>query len=202
MKLFWQFFIAGFFSGITICGFHCCFLLFPVIIKESNNWIEGIKTGLLFGISKIFIYGLIGSLSSYFGNYLQGIIQKKIFSLISGFILILIGIWFLFPPKKYFKVFKSSTPLVLGIIEGITPCAPLLGLIVYIAYVNKGILFGFNAGFLFGLGSIIFPVFLICGFIPYLWQKFLFNPKVKILFKFLGFTIFAFWGINLIFQKF
>jgi len=202
MKLLFQFFIAGFIFGITICGLHCCVLLFPLVIKESDNWKECFKIGLLFGISKIFIYSLIGCLASYFGNYLQSIIQKEIFSIISGFILILCGFWFLFSPKKYFKIYKTSTPLILGIIEGITPCVPLFGLIVYIVYLNKGFLFGFNAGFLFGFGSIIFPILFICGFIPYLLQKFLFSPKVKILFKFFGTLIFFFWGINLIFQKF
>jgi len=187
---------------MSFCGLHCCFFLFPIVIKESDNWKEGIKTVLLFSLSKIFIYGLIGSLASYFGIYCQGIIQKRIFSLVSGFILIFIGSRFLFSPKRYLKIFKSSTPLVLGIIEGITPCAPLLGLIFYIAYLSKGIFWGFNAGLLFALGSLIFPVLLICGLIPSLLQSFFFSFKAKILFKWLGFAIFLFWGVNLIFQKF
>lgn len=192
----------GFICGLSFCGLHCCLLLFPLVVKVSNHWKEGIKTVFLFGISKIFVYSIIGGLTSYFGYYLQGIIQKDFFYLISSFILVLIGIWFLYTPKKFVKIYKTSTSLVLGIIEGIIPCAPLIGLIIYIAYLNKGILFGFNAGFLFGLGSIIFPVLFICGFIPYLWQKFFFSSKVKLVFKFLGFLIFTFWGINLIFRKF
>ncbi|HOK56256.1 MAG TPA: hypothetical protein PKV21_04380 [bacterium] len=202
MKFLLQFFLSGFLVGISFCGFHCCFLLFPVVIKESDNWKGGIKIASLFSISKIFIYGFIGGLASYFGNYIQSIIQKEVFSYISGLILILIGILFLFPSKKYVKVFKTSTPIFLGIIEGITPCAPLIGLIFYIAYLNKGIFFGFSAGFLFALSSIIFPVLLIIGFIPYFLQKILFHSKVKVLFKFLGFLIFIYWGINLILHKF
>ncbi|MGB9677443.1 MAG: SLBB domain-containing protein [Candidatus Ratteibacteria bacterium] len=170
--------------------------------ERVYGWKEGIKICSLFSISKIFVYGIIGGLSSFFGNYIQKIIQKEIFSYISGFILTFTGVWFLFPEKRYIKILKVSTPILLGVIEGIIPCAPLIGLIFYIAFLNKGILFGLNAGFLFGIGSIIFPVFFICGFIPYLWQKFLFYTKVKIIFKFLGFSIFAFWGINLIFHRF
>lgn len=198
MGLIFQIFLSGLIMGVSLCGLHCCFLLFPLVVKESQKKIDVIKIGISFGISKIFVYGIIGGLSSLIGTHIQNIIQRRTFSYISGIILILTGLWFLLPIKKHIKIFKSSIPVLLGIIEGIIPCVPLMGLVFYLAYISKSFYFGFISGSLFGLGSIIFPVGVICGFFPYFFYKFFLNVKVRILFKFLGFCIFSLWGINII----
>ncbi|MFN4227674.1 MAG: hypothetical protein ACK4F0_05995 [Candidatus Ratteibacteria bacterium] len=198
MRLIFQFFLSGLFFGLSFCGLHCCLLLFPVVIKEFQKKIDSIKIGLYFAISKIFVYGIIGGFASLIGKYIQNVFQSKTFSLFLAILLFIIGFSFLFPFKKQFKLIKTSVPVFLGIIEGITPCAPLLGLVFYLSYLGKNFYFGFISGFLFGLGSIIFPVGVICGLFPYFFYNFFSNIKVKFFFKFLGAGIFFFWAINII----
>ncbi|MCM8784917.1 MAG: hypothetical protein NC827_02325 [Candidatus Omnitrophica bacterium] len=199
MKLVFQFFLSGLILGFSFCGLHCCFLFFPIVVKETQKRTDIIKIGLYFAISKIFVYGVIGGFASLIGRYIHNIFQSKTFSFFLAVFLFIIGFSFLFPFKKNIKIFfKTSVPVFLGIIEGITPCAPLLGLISYLSYLGKSFYFGFISGFLFGLGSIIFPVGIICSFFPYFFYNFFSNIKVKFFFKFLGAGIFFFWAINIV----
>ncbi|MCM8767724.1 MAG: hypothetical protein NC816_04765 [Candidatus Omnitrophica bacterium] len=197
MGLIFQFFLSGLILGFTICGLHSCFFLFPVVVKETQKKIDSIKIGLYFAISKIFVYGIIGGLSSLLGGYIKNTLQTRMLSLLLGIILIIIGFSMLFPIKKHIKIFKTSLPIFLGIVEGITPCAPLFGLIFYLSYLGKNFFFGFISGFLFGFGSVIFPVGIICGLFPYFFYNFFSNIKVKFFFRFLGAGIFFFWAINI-----
>ncbi|MCX7917692.1 MAG: hypothetical protein N2589_06150, partial [bacterium] len=80
MITFFKFFLSGLLIGISLCGIHCCFLLFPLVVKGTENRKDGIKIGLFFGIPKILIYGVIGGLVSLVGLYIQNIIERKLFS--------------------------------------------------------------------------------------------------------------------------
>lgn len=200
MFLLLQFFLSGFALGITACAIHSSIFLFPVIAKESNNWREGIKAGIYFGTGKLIIWAILGGISSYLGYLIEDILLQVPFKLASGIILIFIGIWFISCPKKCKKFLKALPPFLLGVMDGITPCAPLVGFILYLAYIRGGLYFGIFAGILFALGSVIPLILVVCGITPYLWQKVSCFSKADITLKIIGFIIFSFWGIRIIFS--
>ncbi len=198
VNLFLQFFLSGLALGASICGLHCSILLMPVVAKGSRNWKEGVKTGLLFGAGKVLVYGIIGGIASYSGYLMQNIIDRGALAMIGGGVLILLGIWFLFYRGGCGKIFKTGPPFLLGLVDGIFPCGPMLGFVVYLAYIGRGAYFGIFAGALFGLGTITGPVLAVCGITPYLWRRLSRFSGAGIALRLVGSAIFFLWGIILL----
>ncbi len=200
MILLLQFFLSGLALGASMCGMHYSILLAPMVVKTSPNWKEGIKVGLCFGAGKVIMYGIFGGIAVYSGYLIEDILLRSSFRVAGGIILILIGIWFLLSTKKCRGFFKTAPPFLLGLVDGIFPCAPFLGFLLYLAYISREIYFGILAGILFGMGTIISAV-VISGITPYLWRKLSFFSKVDIILRIIGLSIFFFWGITLLLRK-
>ncbi len=198
MALLLQFFLSGLALGVSICGIHCSILLLPLVARESLNWKEGVKTGLLFGAGKVIVYGIFGGIASYSGYLVRDIIDRGTLALAGGVVLILLGAWFLFYRGRCRKFFKNGSPFLLGLVDGVFPCGPMLGFVVYLAYISRGLYFGILAGSLFGLGTITGPVLAVCGITPCLWRRLSRFSKAGLLLRLVGSAIFFLWGISLV----
>jgi len=201
INLLFQFFLSGLILGSSLCLLSCPFFLFPIIARESKTWKEGIKIGLIFGTGRIFSYGILGSIASFSHFLLQDFLGSKISFIIGGVILICIGFWFFFYSETCRKnyIIKKISTFLIGITYGILPCAPLTGfLFTYLVYMSKGILFGFISGIIFGLGTLLSPLLILCGFFPSFGKRINKFSKGKIYIKIIGTIIFIFFGIDLI----
>ena len=193
-----QFFLSGLLLGLGICGLHCSILLLPLIARTSSDWKEGLRTGLIFGSGKVIVCALYGGVAALTGRLLNNIMGESVLSFAGGLLLAVMGIWFLFYSGKCGTFIKSGSPFLLGLIDGLIPCGPLIGFAVYIAAMGKGVLFGASAGLLYGIGTITSPLIIVCGITPYLWQKLARFRYSKIVLRILGAAVFFFWGIVLI----
>jgi len=199
MNLYLYFFISGIVLGTSLCVVSCGLLLFPLIGRESSNWKEGVKNGLIFGLGRTLSSAFLGGVASFSHFLLQEFIESRFSFIGGGILLILFGFWFFFSENSHRKMFLKNLPFFsLGIIYGLIPCVPMTGFLLYLLYVSKGILFGIISGMVFGIGTTIGPMLILCGIFPHLWKKISHFQNARIYMKIIGSFIFFLWGINLL----
>ena len=115
--------------------------------------ITGGLAGLLGRIlaPSLFMQGLMVAIASLFmlllGLSMLGVISHKIFSMI---------------PKAKIKKGKTTSPLMIGLLNGFMPCGPLQAMQVY-AISTASFILGATSMFLFALGTV--PLMFLVGFI-------------------------------------
>ncbi len=88
---------------------------------------------------------------------------------------------------------------LLGFIVGVAPCAPLLGVITYIAFSVKDALLGAAYAFCFGVGASIVTPVLALGILSSIIPRLLFkNPRILDIFRQSCGLLFVFFGARLI----
>lgn len=197
MSLYLQFFLSGLALGAGVCGAHCVVLVAP-LAAGSGGWKGGARTGLLFGAGKVLVYGILGAAASYSGYIVQDFIAGRAAALAGGAAFTAMGFWFFFRRGDCpGKLSRSGPPFLLGLIEGAFPCGVTLGLVLYIAFLGGSAPFGMLAGALFGTGSTVFPLVLVCGAAPYLWRRVERRRKAFLALRIAGSGIFFLWGLTL-----
>jgi sulfite exporter TauE/SafE len=130
----------------------------------------------------------------------------------AGVFILLMGIMMLFDNKiehnfckrfqaKFFQKNKYGA-IFLGLITGIFPCGPLLGILFFIALISKNYLEGAIFSFSFGLGTFLSPLFILvifAGAVPKLLVK---KPKIYLIFKRISALVICYLGLSLILSVF
>lgn len=197
MNLYLYIFISGLLIGFSLCTFSCGILIFPVSGIKSINWKNGLGKGTLFISGKLISYGFYGSVASFSHFLLQSFLNSKYPFILGGTGLIIYGIFLYFFGERKCSNLKFNLPIFfVGLIYGFLPCGPLIGFLFYLAYISKGVLFGFIAGILYGIGTSISPL-IISIFSPFFWEKISIS-KFRFVLKFLPSLIFISFGLNLL----
>ncbi len=203
--------------GITMAFGPCLFFCTPIILSyiagTQDNWRKGFKSVLIFSLSRAIVYVLLGLLTGFFGKILTTTLDKYSLTiyLIGGIFISLSGILILMGKnpnlhlcqilRKYSIENDIRSSIILGIIIGLLPCTPLLGILVYISLISKNLWQGALLGFSFGVGTIISPLIIFGILVSSLPKKIIKNPKIFDIFKkACGFLLFLF-GIQLIVSK-
>ena len=195
----WRLFISGLILGAGLCGIHCGVLLTPVVARAGRNLRESMGIGLSFVLGKLIVYSFYGGLAAYSGRIAMNLLGERMLSITGGILLIALGIWFFLRGKKCAGFCRSGSPFMLGLIDGVFPCGPTIGMIIYIANSGEGIHFGTLAGIVFGLGTMLTPVTLACGVTPFLWRKVSGFSRADLVLRIGGGAVFLLWGLNLMF---
>ena len=203
--------------GITMAFGPCLFFCTPIVLSyissTQDNWQKGFKSVLIFSLSRAIIYVLLGFLAGLFGKILTATLDKYsltiylfggMFICLSG-ILILIGKNPNYPfcqtLRKYSVENDVRSSITFGIIMGLLPCTPLLGILVYISLISKNLWQGALLGFSFGVGTIISPLIIFGILVSSLPKKIIKNPEIFDIFKkACGFLLFLF-GVQLIVSR-
>jgi len=213
-------FIAGIALGNGPCLFFCIPIILPYIGgclelgAGSHNWKRALWLTIIFSISRLFAYSLLGFLSVIFYRFVFGLLGPKgaYLHLILGILIILIGLFYLLNINQNLALSnplcaflrakitgKSKFNMILfGLLIGFSPCAPLLAILTYIAATAKDSLRGFLGGFSFGLGTIITPLILLgtlAGFIIDKIKKF---PRAILIIRVLSAVILIYFGSRLV----
>jgi sulfite exporter TauE/SafE len=160
----------------------CGPILISYIAGTNKNIPKGLKDYFLFSLARIFVYILLALVIFFLGSFtlerLLGRYSKYVFILGGGFI-VLVGIAMALGQRLEFKLWKfiqkntlqnnKQSPIILGLIMGFSPCAPLLAMLSYIGLVSKSWFYSLLYGISFGLGTFLSPVILLIiltGFIP------------------------------------
>lgn len=164
--------VLGVLYGIGPCTVFCAPVIIPLIVSYSEGGKDGIKQTLIFSGGRLISYATLGAISGFIGSVLANVLTKEFM----GVFIIIIGALVLlrkYPKKCAFvnKRFKGKhASLTSGIVLGLSPCYPLIGLLSLAALSNSA-LTGFLMGIIFGAGTVITPL-LILGFFAGAWAKF------------------------------
>ncbi len=205
-----ELFTIGIAMAFGPCLFFCTPIVLSYIAGTQDSWRKGVKSVLIFSLSRAIVYVLLGSLAGFFGKLLTTTLDKYGLTIyfIGGMFISLSGILILLgknPNLRLCQILRKYTvendirsSIVLGIIIGLLPCTPLLGILVYISLISKDLWQGALLGFSFGVGTIISPLIIFGILVSSLPKKIIKSPKTFEIFKKVcGFLLFLF-GVQLI----
>ncbi len=194
----WRLVLSGLILGAGICGIHCGILLTPVVARGGRNLREGMGIGLSFGVGKLIVYSVYGGIAAYSGRVAMELLGARVLSVTGGVLLLALGVWFFLRGKGCARLCRSGSPFMLGVVDGFFPCGPTVGMVIYIANTGEGVVFGILSAVLFGLGTLIVPVALVCGLTPYFWSRLSRLAKADLALRIAGGAVFVLWGLNLL----
>lgn len=167
----------GFFLGYGPCLMTCVPILLPYTITKKH-WKEGLEATLTFSLSRLAVYVALGGLAGYIGAFLMRFFYETLVHFyIQGamaFMLLLIGILVLFGKDtgiKFCRV-KEGNMVVLGILVGLSPCLPLIGILLEIALLSENFISGMIYSFTFGIGTVLSPLLVIGTVAPMAGKRF------------------------------
>lgn len=193
-----EFFLSGLLLGVGPCSAFCLPILIPYIASTREGLVEGIKTTLAFSVSRLSAYTLLGLAAGLFGEALIAFLLGTGFSFYvvagGGAFLTLLGLLILVggEPKvaSYRILFRHAiqdglkSMALMGFMVGVKPCAPLLGILIYISLSVKDPLLGAFYGACFGLGASIFTPIIAVGVVAGLAPRMIFRtPQIYKVFK-------------------
>lgn len=186
-------------------------LLLPYIGGIKKGWEAGSTMGLMFSLGRLLALTILGALvtvafksvNRFFPPQRSGYLYlaTAIFVVLLG-ILIVLGKGFRLP---FHKIINKSvldrgneSMLLLGFLVGISPCAPLIAILTYIACVADNIGLGILYAVLFGIGAAAPPIVLggLVGIIP---DKLLRSAKLRRGFQVVCGAVLIIFGLQLIY---
>ena len=186
-----------FLSGIILASGPCLAICAPILIGYTAVHKATLKQSLIsylvFSISKLLSYVALGFLcalgviilqSPLFMEYSQHIYAGL------GFFIVLIGITTLiYRGQRFTKacawIHKGNIRNVglLGILVGLSPCLPLIGILNYIMLISDSPLQAIAFTFVFGIGTIISPLLIFVMISGKIAAKFSQSTKIKLIIR-------------------
>ena len=175
------FLVQGFVVGAGPCLFVCAPILLPYLAGTQRTWQEGLRATLIFGLTRLLVYSLLGGVVGYVGFYIfkfafyNRIWGRYLWTFAGGFIillgvLIILGKGIKNPLCRFLQrqTLESTTRsmVIFGIIFGLSPCLPMLAIMTEIMFLARDFFHGFFYGFAFGIGTVISPLLLLGALTP------------------------------------
>ncbi|MFA5411304.1 MAG: sulfite exporter TauE/SafE family protein [Candidatus Omnitrophota bacterium] len=192
-------FLLGLSFGFGPCLASCGPILIAYLAGTKKNVRKSITGYLLFSLSRISAYLILGLLVFFLGRLaasrLLGEYSRYIFILGGGFIA---AIGALMMSGRRIEVRAWNNLPLLGLIIGLLPCAPLLAIFSYLGLISRAWWQSLLYSFSFGLGTLLSPLLLLAGFTG-LIPRFLQNKKDNYdkIFIFICGLIIVFLGLQL-----
>lgn len=177
-----SFFILGLTFGSGPCLASCGPIILSYIAGTRKNVAKGLGVYILFSLGRIFVYIALSLLVFFFGKF---IMEKLLFGfskyvlIIGGTFIFLVGLLLALGKKLELKfcnllqknilVHDKKSIIMLGLIIGILPCAPLLAIFSSIVLTSKSWFDSLLYSLSFGIGTFVSPlIFLVIfvGLIP------------------------------------
>ena len=210
IKTFVEWFIIGITLSFGPCLFSCSPLILPYIAATQKGAWGGLKTIFIFSLTRLTIYVFLGYIAASIGIILMHYLQtnRHLLNVLGGSFISAMGIFILFGipkfnfcnfMKKHLVENKGISVIFLGIIAGLSPCPPLLGVLGCIVLISKRSLEGAIYGLAFGAGTFISPLLLLgvfAGMVPHRIVK---SENIQKLFIRICSVILVIMGIQLIF---
>jgi len=196
-------FVLGVTFGSGLCIASCGPIIITYLAGAKKDILKSLSAYILFSLSRISVYIVLSLLLFFLGRFLVdkfvAVFSKYVLTL-GGILVILVGI--LTGLGKSWKCDKQNI-VVMGLVVGLLPCAPLIAVLSYVALVSKTWMHSLLYSLSFGLGTFVSPlVFLVIftGLIP----KFIIDKKdlINRIFNIICGLIIIFLGIQLIRRAF
>ncbi|MFH1505054.1 MAG: sulfite exporter TauE/SafE family protein [Candidatus Omnitrophota bacterium] len=184
---------AGLILGSGPCLWLCAPVLISYIASNKQNTKKSLISYLTFSAFKLLGYTIMGILAAvgvkllnipFLARYLDSIF------LLLGVFIILIGISTIFYREKGLGkicgwVNKGNVKNVgiLGLLIGLAPCAPLLGILNYIVIISRIPYEAIIFSLVFGIGTVLSPLLILVILSAKLANFFSQNKKIKLLIR-------------------
>ena len=180
--------MQGFFLGYGPCLATCLPILIPYTVTKKH-WKEGLEAAVTFSLARLAVYVVLGAVVGYIGAYLMGYYYLTGFQYniqgIMAFFLIAIGLLVMFGKDtglKFCRV-ENGNMVVLGILVGLSPCLPLIGVLLEIALLARNFLDGIIFSLAFGIGTVLSPMLVVGALAPVIGARF--NDRIRLFFVFI-----------------
>ena len=208
-------FLLGLSFGIGPCIASCGPLLISYAAGTNKNIIKSFFMYLLFSLSRIFIY--IGLSLAFFllGHLLLDSVLSPISKYVytfAGIFIVIIGVLICLGKNSNHKICErlqsfflrkdAKTIIILGLIIGILPCAPLISALSYIGLVAKNWLDALLFGLFFGLGTAVSPVLIFIIFSGFITKEIVERNKFYRIFNIVCGVVIIFLGLELASRSF
>ncbi len=209
MKIAVELFIIGIVVSMGPCLTFCVPVILSYIAGTQEGWKRGLISILIFSFTQLIVYSILGLLAGLFGKILTERLNQVsgLVFIIGGLFISVIGLLIIFGSQTGHHLCRILTkrvvedrikgPVLIGLIIGIIPCLPLLGVLTYIVLKTQNLWQGAFWGFAFGMGKFVSPLIplgILAGILPVNLSR---NDKIYKLFNRLcGFGL-TFVGIHL-----
>jgi thiol:disulfide interchange protein DsbD len=206
--------VAGFFYGMTLCSFSCLPYIGTYIMGTQDGFKKGFKATIIFSISRIATYTLLGGLCGYIGSVILKEINPESILLITGSVIALIGIIVILMPlracpqssHKISERISLQNPylhlIFMGVVISLIPCLPLTSVLLY-SSTTQSIFTGGLIALIFSIGTSISPLCLFGGLAGWLSKKIRFQiPQRKGLMQRISGIVLVLLGIKLLYMAF
>jgi len=205
--------LQGFVLGFGPCLFICAPIVVPYIAGTKRSWQEGLKATLIFSLARLLVYAFLGGIFGYFGFFLLQLyptFSLSIWLIGAAFIILLGGLIILgrdirnplcqlLSKQTLDDSFKSM--VFLGVIVGLSPCLPLVGILMEIALISEHIWIGALYGATFGIGTVISPLLILGALAGGLPTAFIHNEKIFRIFNVICGILLILVGLYILFSR-
>jgi sulfite exporter TauE/SafE len=178
-------FILGLTFGWGPCLASCGPLFLVYVSGTGKNPIKGVGAYLLFSVSRVLVYLILGLLVFYFGRLVFERYSAffKFILVGSGIFIMMLGALICLGKEiklsscsflyKYILEKDKKSIIALGLAAGFLPCAPLVTLLAYTGLASRSIFDNLAYTASFGFGTAISPLIIfaaLAGLIPKLFR--------------------------------
>ena len=174
-RIYFSLFITGIILGSGPCLASCGPILVSYIAATKRSALGGLWSWFLFSVSRVFIYIFLGAIAGIAGAGLfrrfYWEIPGYIIWLIAGIFICFLGLLIFLGKNTHLRACKhlnesfiqkdNKSIITLGILIGIFPCVPLIGVFSYITMISTHFTHGLLMSAAFGLGTFISPLLLL-----------------------------------------
>lgn len=194
-----ELFMTGLALGASQCLISCAPMLVIYVAGTSEGWQEGIKATIIFSLSRLATYVLLGLFAGFAGMFVVDVLHDEgLTSYIwigAGVFVSVLGILMLIGKEPGLHlcqilirhtIRKSAVSMaLLGFTISIaSPCTPFLGVLTYIACTAKNPFTGAFYAFCFGSGTALITPLVVVGAVAGTLPRLLFKtPGLLQLFR-------------------
>lgn len=154
-------FLLGFTFGSGLCLASCGPILISYLASARKNPLKSFLYYVLFSLSRVSVYIILSLLIFFLGKLIVGSFMEhfsRYVLLLGGGFIVLIGA--LTALGKSWKYHKHNI-VIMGLVIGLLPCAPLIAVLSYIALVAKTWMHSLIYSILFGIGTFLSPLIIL-----------------------------------------
>ncbi len=193
------------------CVLTCTPILMTYIAGSRKGWADVLKDIAIFLTGRLSAYCILGALAGFSAGLIRQYVDSNtaaFFQPLGGAISILLGILILIYRSSDHpcglgggRIYNFGGLFALGLIIGISPCAPLIALLFEISLISKSAADGMIYALSFGLGTAL-SGFIVIGALAkvFTWvpAKILKSQKGNLVFKILCAALLMLLGLSLI----
>jgi thiol:disulfide interchange protein DsbD len=200
--------VMGGFYGLTWCNLSCIPLIGPYIFGTQGGFQRGFDATMIFMLSRIVMYTIMGGLSGWFGSVVLEYVDSSWLVGLAGALVLLIGATVIYRPKTAACKGKDQVQaptrhtrihmITLGLSTSMVPCLPLSAVLFYAAATGS-FATGCLLALMFGIGTSASPLYYIGGATGWLANNIRAEiPRYRGLLRVLSGIILVVFGIQLL----